>query len=251
MRLWQLTLAAHVGAQESAAILLSAGAQVDARDANGANALHAAAVGSHVRTLAMLLEAGASHAARDADGRTAAHYAARGNAVPCLRLLRDAGVDLQAQTAFGWTPLHVASNHSCVGAMQTLLEAGCHMSQGDAAGWTPLHIATHRLGEGTNGCQCKRCRRTQRHRRRCVRMLLGGGASADAADQNGATPAHVAAAHDDVEGIRLLRAHRANLWKADRAGRTCARQPPLNVRAGARRVRCGHHPSMKLTRLFH
>ena len=229
-----LTLAAHSGAREGVAILLAAGAAIDARDANGASAAMAAAVGAHQRTLKLLLQAGAPITATDDAGRTCAHYAAKSDSAPCLRALRKAGVDLGAETTFGWTPVHVAANHSCASAMAMLLQSGkCPVDVRDTAGWSPLHLATHRLGQGTEGCRCRACRKLHRDRRQCMRLLLRHGASTDTVDQRHATPAHLAAAHDDDEGLRMLRAYGAKLWdREDDDGQT-----PLRL---ARRL---HKPS--------
>lgn len=57
-----------------------------------------------------------------------------------------------------------------------------------------------------------------------MRMLLSNGASTDAADKRGVTPAHLCAMHDDVTGFRLLRAHRADCWQEDSEGKS-----PLRV----------------------
>jgi ankyrin repeat protein len=215
-----LTLAAHAGAREAAAVLLAHGADIDARDTNGATALQAAAVGAHAPTLKLLLQSGASTAATDDVGRNAAHYAARSGSAPCLRALRRAGVDLRATTSFGWQPLHVAANHSCANAMNVLLQSGCETTRGDCVGWTPLHLATHRLGQDVGGCRCKRCLKLHERRKQCVSILLQKGADANAEDQRRATAVHLAAAHDDLEALRLLRAHGANLWSEDADGQT-------------------------------
>ena len=231
-----IILAAHAGACEATATLLAAGALIDAPDAFGATALHASAVGAQLKTLQFLVQAGAAIDVVDDAGRSAAHYAARSGSVACLRALREAGVDMVRPTHFGWTPLHVAANHSHPAALAALLSLGGSQSkpsQADAVGWTPLHLAAHRLGEGTNGCRCSRCVKLHERRLECVRTLLGARASTAAADARGATPGHLAAAHDDVEGLRLLRhANPPDLWLADYDGRR-----PIDV---ARRM---HQPS--------
>ena len=95
------------------------------------------------------------------------------------------------------------------------------MHQADMVGWTPLHIASHRLGEDrSNTCQCKRCLNLHKRRRKCVALLLQDGAPPNAADHHGATPAHLAASHDDVEGLQILRDHGADLTAEDGSGRT-------------------------------
>ena len=241
-----IILAAHAGAREATATLLAAGALIDVPDAFGATALHASAVGAQLTTLKFLVQAGAAIDVVDDAGRSAAHYAARSGSVACLRALRKAGVDMVRPshfgwtplahacahhgarlspqvrpTHFGWTPLHVAANHSHPAALaELLILGGVAPSQADAVGWTPLHLAAHRLGEGTNGCRCSRCVKLHEKRLACVRALLGARASTAAADARGATPGHLAAAHDDVEGLRLLRhANPPDLWLADHDGR--------------------------------
>ena len=118
----------------------------------------------------------------------------------------------------------MAANHSSATAMEMLLRGGCPTSNSDEFGWTPLHLATHRLAQGTDGCRCRRCVKLDSRRRQCMRMLLENGAKTDVPDRRHATPAHLAASMDDSEGIRLLRAYRADLWALDDEGRT-----PLRV----------------------
>ena len=158
------------------------------------------------------------------------HYAARSGSVGCLRALRRAGADMAARTKFGWTAAHVAANHSQPAALAALLRCGCPSEAGDFVGWTPLHLATLRLGEGTNGCECRRCTKLQERRVQCVRQLLRAGASTAARDSRGATPGHLAAAQDDGEALRLLRTvSRTDLWLPDDDGIR-----PLDIARGRR-----------------
>ena len=95
-------------------------------------------------------------------------------------------------------------------------------------------IATHRIGQP--GCRCDACKRRRARSLQCMRVLLRKGKSVqcDAADRQGATAAHLAAAHDSVSALRLLRQYGADLWRKDRAGHT-----PLQVA----RERSGRQPS--------
>uniref|UniRef100_A0A7S3AXC2 Uncharacterized protein n=1 Tax=Haptolina ericina TaxID=156174 RepID=A0A7S3AXC2_9EUKA len=224
---------------------------------NGGTALHAAAIGGSREAVRRLLQAGAPADAVDYAGRSAIHYAARGGSGKCIRTLCRACADLERTNVLGWTPLHVASNFSHPGAINALLKIGARASPVDGSGCTPLHLAADRLGEDVDGCRCKECTKQHARKLRAMRLLLAHGALPSAGDCNGATPAHVSAAHDCSEGIRMLRRARANLWGADvngftplrisRAGRQASRAArtllfmdgslPRNVAAAASRPR--------------
>ena len=93
------------------------------------------------------------------------------------------------------------------------------------------YFAVERVGVGVGGCRCKWCRRRRSRQLRTLRTLLSelnGGA--DQGTAAGTTPAHIAAAHDSVAALRLLRARRSPLWRRDASGRT-----PLDVAREARR----------------
>lgn len=63
-----------------------------------------------------------------------------------------------------------------------------------------------------------------------LRTLLQHGARPDAADERGTTPSHILAAADCAEGVRMVRAARANLWLSDSCGHT-----PLQLARHGRR----------------
>ena len=96
-----LMFAAQDGHEQLADRLLTAGADVSARDAKtGQTVLMAAAEGGHERVAERLLRAGADVGARDHTGQTAMLYAARGGHEPCLRaLLLHGGADVDAMDA--------------------------------------------------------------------------------------------------------------------------------------------------------
>jgi ankyrin repeat protein len=79
--LHDLAAAGNLSGLQSA---LAAGADLQARDAQGCTALHFAADRDQLETLQALLEAGADVDARDEDGQTPLHYAALcGNEAVC------------------------------------------------------------------------------------------------------------------------------------------------------------------------
>ena len=82
-----------------------------------------------------LLNAGADPNARTADGWTALHFAARGGNLPLILQLISAGADVNAATASGERPLHWAAYYGQRGAIDMLLEGGADASATNADGW--------------------------------------------------------------------------------------------------------------------
>ncbi len=123
---------------------LKAGADVNARDENGATPLHRAAWFSTTpAVVTALLNAGANVNARTENGATPLHQAAWNSTTPAIvTALVKAGADVNARDEIGWTPLHVAAMFSTTTAIVTaLLDAGADVNARDKYGKTPLHRA--------------------------------------------------------------------------------------------------------------
>ena len=82
------------------------------------------------------------------------------------------------------------------GSVQWMLHQGVDLGFRDAEGYTPLHSA---LVRGSSD------------RYEVLEMLLAAGAPVNLKGVNDWTPAHMAAAHDDVEALRILVGHGADL----------------------------------------
>jgi len=93
--------------------LLKAGADVNARSANGDTPLHrAAANNSAAEVVSLLLKAGANANTRNRDGRTPLHLAAQGNPNPVVtELLLKAGADAKAKDTSGMRPIDYAEKN--------------------------------------------------------------------------------------------------------------------------------------------
>ena len=142
---------------DKVAVLLEAGADVNARTRSGLTPLHLVAQadrdydgyrkwgGSAGRAAAAaLLDAGADVNARDADGETPLHKAVQqedDSAVFVVTLLLEAGADVNARTNDGQTPLHQAASLGSVAALAALLEAGAEVDARTNDGRTSLHQA--------------------------------------------------------------------------------------------------------------
>ena len=155
-----------------ARMLLTAKADVGAKEHRGMTALHRAAANGHKEVVGVLLDAGADIAtSNDANGRTPLHCAVMHGRMGVAELLLDARADVSAKDASGCTPLHCVASvkgreaarfatwaHQEVASASTvtstlnerlarlLLDAGADVVAKDRGQKTPLHCAA-RLGQ--------------------------------------------------------------------------------------------------------
>ena len=185
-----LHLAAWVGGPEVVALLLDAGADIDARGGEW-NALYfALAHNPNPATVALLLDRGSNLNPTSAATETPLHQAARFNTNPAIvELLLDRDVTpINAHSNYGGTPLHQAAwhnpNHEVV---ELLLSRGADANSPHHGGYTPLHMAAY----NPNPLVAK--------------ALLDAGAEVDGLD-NGApqTPLSLASYNFEPEVAQLL-----------------------------------------------
>lgn len=194
--------AAAGASEENVAViqfLLDSGAQVDARARNGATPLQSAAAAGNKNVVQRLLDRGAEVDARDSRGVTAMQTVA-------LRMTRSTRKKPSAEVirllagrgaTFDVFAAVALEDTAIVGRMLRENERLVHLSAYD--GRTPLHQAAA-LG-----------------RLDIVRLLLKHKADADERDRNGETPLHYAVRHgprddDDDEGKRAVRLVIFTLW---------------------------------------
>ena len=139
-------------------VLLSAAADLNARDDDGSAPLHEAAQhNANPAVVSVLLKAGADPNTRTDTGWTPLHeIAALPSADPALaeiiRALLAAGAGLDARTDEGSSPLHLAARHSASSAVVgTLLDAGADGKAQDHRGDTPWdYVQTNLALKGTD-----------------------------------------------------------------------------------------------------
>jgi serine/threonine-protein phosphatase 6 regulatory ankyrin repeat subunit A/serine/threonine-protein phosphatase 6 regulatory ankyrin repeat subunit B len=144
-----LMWAAEKGDKEVCELLISKGADVNAKDKNGLTPLHLACwqeAKDSSASVKALLEAGANVKATDKDGWTPLHFAAQSHAEVIALLLR-AGADVNAASSEEngrYTPIHVAcwsDAKDSSSSVKALLEAGANVKAVDKGGRTALHWA--------------------------------------------------------------------------------------------------------------
>ena len=124
-------------------LLLKHKARVDARDANGRSALHAAARAGHAGIASALVEAGADARARDGDGRTPLLDAAEGGNPAVVDALHAAGAEIAAVDHEGRGALAFATlaELPSTATVRRLLELGADPRLAGLDGRTPVDIA--------------------------------------------------------------------------------------------------------------
>ncbi len=134
-----LHLAAQNGHLEITRLLISAGAELNAKDRDGFTPLHEAVYWMHPDMVKLLLEGGADIRVGDGDGLTALHWAAFWGRVEEAKLLleRGAGVDMR-NIKNGETPLHSALAGNDIEVADLLLSKGANMLAWDVHARVPM-----------------------------------------------------------------------------------------------------------------
>ncbi|KAH6926912.1 hypothetical protein HPB50_023528 [Hyalomma asiaticum] len=212
------------GELECMDILVSAGANPSTADIHGAYPIHYAAqmcgpnseMGNDVRVglaaLRRLIELGVDVSVRDQDGRPPLLWAASVETRPsktycpsgssdAILALVNAGADVAATDKDGLTALHCAASRGHVDCLETLVSlCGADVDAVDSNGCSALFYAVT-LGHAD-----------------CTQLLLKYGAVPNRQDHKGRTPAHCGAAKGQMETLKILWQHGANLYMRNQRG---------------------------------
>lgn len=147
--------AARNGSLEITELLISNGADVNAKGEDGKTPLFNAVIlrppydSAQKSILNLLAEHGADLTVRDDDGRTPLHHAADYNSTCGADFLISRGVDINARDKHCLTPLHMASRNGYIKMANLLLSKGAEINATDNIGWTPLSYAI-RYGDASS-----------------------------------------------------------------------------------------------------
>ena len=167
-----------------------------------------------------LLTAGADANTRQPDGATALHWAAHWNDLQTADLLLTANADVNAANDHGVTPLALACENASVAMVERLVETGANPNLAQTSGLTPLMIAA-RTGNATvmemllaRGATVNASVQKTGHSALmwavgeghydAVQLLVAGGAEVDARAKTGFTPLLFAARNGNIEIAETL-----------------------------------------------
>ena len=188
--------AAYLNDGETIAALIGAGADVHAANDHGVTPLALAARNGNAGIIARLLASGVDpNDARQAvnAGETPLMLAVRAGQVDAVEVLADAGADIDAREGWnGQTALMWAGAEGHVPVVETLIALGADIRATSNSGATPLLFAVRKGSIGA------------------VRALLAAGADVNEARPDGATPLLVAVVNGHEDLVDLLLAEGAD-----------------------------------------
>lgn len=167
--------AAARGDAAQVTVLLSSGANVEARDRDGRTPLLLATHGNHVEVARLLIAAGADVNAKDSMSDTPFLYAGAEGRNEILKMTLQAGADLASTNRYGGTALIPAAHHGHPETVKILLGTGIKVDHVNRLGWTAL-IEAVILSDGG------------RVHTDIVRLLVEAGADVNIADRDDVTP---------------------------------------------------------------
>jgi ankyrin repeat protein len=211
---------AGFGTIETMTLLIDAGADVNAANRRRSMPLHWAL--HDEAKVRLLLSRGATVNARQAEGRTPLYIAASmGHAGSLVGVLLDSGADPSLATANGMTPLMAAAARGDVEVMKRLVDKGADVNTKNGAGETALMFAAANGSPAAVGFLIDRgANVTARSKRgetalgnagtagveETVRMLIAHGAEVNSRNIRGYSPLMLAAGSDAIPAgaVKLL-----------------------------------------------
>lgn len=119
-----LMRASHKGDVDMVGLLIQAGARLNARNADGNNALWLACVGGSADAIDVLTKAGIEINNQNDNGATPLMYAASAGKAEIVRCLLERGASTELETLDGFTPLDLASTAECLALIRRTSRPG-------------------------------------------------------------------------------------------------------------------------------
>eukprot|EP01090_Pellita_catalonica_P000583 TRINITY_DN10400_c0_g1_i1.p1 TRINITY_DN10400_c0_g1~~TRINITY_DN10400_c0_g1_i1.p1 ORF type:complete len:1254 (-),score=228.12 TRINITY_DN10400_c0_g1_i1:58-3819(-) len=237
--------AAFSGYSEIVSYLIEHGAPLNSRDPEGATPLHKAAFNGHQACLEILITKGADFAIQDKEGSFPLHKAAFSGNVDCLRYLLDKGAAVDSKDLDDGTPLHNAAFQGHVKCAEILIERNANVNAEDESGCTALHVAVANGKTAVAQLLLKHDAMLDSQNDKgespihlavdhpdCMTLLIENGAEIDVKDFSGRTSLFRAAKAGNLESLRALMCHGANLEVQDNDGMKVTEMKDLKISPG-------------------
>lgn len=169
------------------------------------NALLQAAVINDVHGVKDAIAHGVSVNTTNSHGLTGLHFAALHGYSDMIQEFINDGAYINQTTVDGLQPLHLAAMAQQINVIDTLVNAHAAINAVDYLGNTALHYAVQNGGSTD-----------------LVTKILDAGAWIDTVNKHGETALHLAAEAGNVDAVKVLVAHHANLTIQDAKGETAA-----------------------------
>lgn len=181
---------------EMAQLLVDNGAGVNTRSTAGWYPLHSAANRGNIKVTNYLLARGANPNAVSGNGYTSLYMAAGSDyGAAAAEALLNYGADPNARDASGNTALHQAASQGATKVIEILLAHKADINAANNNGYVPLLGAISSLKNGSSSLE----------------VLVNNGANVNVESDRGETPLSKAIWRGDVDVVKLLIAHGANV----------------------------------------
>ncbi|CAL8089972.1 unnamed protein product [Orchesella dallaii] len=198
-----LLWASSAGSSDGILSLVNAGARVDAEDKDGLTALHCAASRGHTDCLETLIAlCGAEVDIIDNNGCTALFYAVTLGNADCTELLLNYGSEPNRQDRKGRTPGHCGAAKGQLETLKLLGKHGANLWLRNVRGDLPLHEAV-----------------LSRRKDLVLWLLQQRPDAVNASNNDGRCPIHLAALNNNVEMVKILIDHSADVNMLMRSGK--------------------------------
>jgi ankyrin repeat protein len=207
-----LFIAAYKGKADVVELLLSNGANVNAKQygaVDGLSPLHAAAMGGNIDVATILLSAGADINLKSDKNSTPLYEAIHNSKVEIAKFLILRGTDVNVEAYEGFTPLLAAIFRGLDEIVKLLISNGANVNTKCDDGTSPLYAA---VGNANLNI---------------TKILISNGADVNAKTSSGLTPLHEAAFRANSEIAELLILNKADINAEDNEGIM-----PLHAAAG-------------------